>query len=233
MKVVQAIALVTCLTACSPFPDGQRRAESFAEMRAKQDADFAASPDVRLPELRQRLRALGVTDANMTMAVDEDYGEPIVLLGFSPDQYARLDKAALARLELDSRYRFRLTDPRQIKDFAVFSVAEDRAREKAIALTELADKGELDRFPRYVPGHSMTIYARQLEAYCGYGPGAALHVIDGKWLEYDNQMAVGAAQAGANGQSYASFACVRRIVYATDLGNHFIGNRPRPGAINS
>ena len=25
-----------------------------------------------------------------------------------------------------------------------------------------------------------------LEAYCGYGPDEALRVIDGKWLEYNN-----------------------------------------------
>ncbi len=206
--------------------------ESLAELDAKQDRDFAASPDVQLPELRQRLRALGVTDANVTRTVDDDYGVPILMLSFTPAQYARLDKVALAKLELDSRYRFRLTDPDQIRDFAGYSVAENWAREGAIARQELADKGELDRFPRYVPGRSMTIYARQLEAYCGYAPGEALRVTDGKWLEYRNEMASGAAMAGANGRSYADFACVRRIVYATDLGRHFIGNRPRLGASN-
>jgi hypothetical protein len=206
--------------------------ESFAELQAKQDADFAASPDVQLPELRQRLRVLGVVDANMTPAVD-DYEIPILMLSFTPAEYARLDKAALARLEIDSRYRFRLTDPRQIKDFAGYSVEESHARDKAIALKELTDKGELDRIPRYVPGHSMTIYARQLEAYCGYGPGEAFNVIDGKWLEYNNPMALDATVSSAKGQSYANFLCVRRVVYANDLGNHFIGNRPRPGAPNS
>jgi hypothetical protein len=220
--------LIPWLVACSPFPDGQRRMETLAELNAKQDRDFAASPDIQLPELRKRLRALGVTDASIGQAVD-DYDEPILMLSFDRAQYDKLDKPALAKLELDSRYRFRLTDPWQIRDFAGHSVAENWAREGAIALQELADKGELDRFPRYVPGRSMNIYARQLEAYCGYGPGEALHVTDGKWLEYNNQMTSDAAIGAASGKSYANFACVRRIVYATNLGRHFIGNR-RPGA---
>lgn len=227
-----AITVLPWLAACSPFPDGQRRMESAAELDAKKDADFAASPNVQLPELRQRLHALGVTDANITQAVD-DYDERILMLSFDRAHYDRLDKAALAKLELDSRYRFRLTDPWQVRDFAHHSGREDWAREGAIALQELADKGEMDRFPRYVPGRSMTIYARQLEAYCGYGPGGALRVTDGKWLEYNNQMVLDAAVASANGQGYAGFACIRRIVYATNLGPHFIGNRRRPGAIDT
>jgi len=227
-----AALLLPWLAACSPFPADQRRMESFEELKAKQDRDFAASPNVELPDLRNGLRALGVADASLRQSID-DYDEPILLLSFTPAQYARLDKPALAKLELDSRYRFRLTDPWQIRDFAGYSVSEDWTREGAIALKELVDKGEIDRFPRYVAGHSMTIYARQLEAYCGYEPGGALRVIDGKWLEYNNQMTSDAAIAGANGQSYANFACVRRIVYATNLGPHFIGNRGRQGATNS
>ena len=90
----------------------------------------------------------------------------------------------------------------------------------------------MDRFPRYVPGRSMTIYALQLEAYCGYPPNYALRVIDGKWLEYRNQIASDAAVGSSRGESYADFLCLRRIVYATDLRNHFIGNR-RQGAITS
>ena len=58
-------------------------------------------------------------------------------------------------------------------------------------------------------------------------------MIDGKWLEYNNPMVLDAAVAAANGGGYADFLCVRRIVYATDLGNHFIGNRRRPGATDS
>lgn len=231
-KTLATAALLLGLVACSPFPDGQRRMESFTELKAKQDSDFEASPNVQLPELRKRLHALGVADMSMRQAVD-DYDGPILMLSLDRPQYDKLDKPALAKLELDSRYRFRLTDPWQVRDFAGYSVAEDWDREGAIALKELADKSEMDRFPQYVPGHSMTIYARQLEAYCGHGPEQALRVIDGKWLEYNNKMTSDAAIAAADGQSYASFACIRRIVYATDLGRHFIGNRGRQGANNT
>lgn len=228
-RTIGLITVLPWLAACSPFPEGQRRMESLVELEAKQDRDFADSADIQLPELRQRLRALGVADASMRLAVD-DYDEPILMLSFKRAEYERLDKPAMAKLELDSRYRFRLTGRQQIRDFAGYSVRENWAREGAIALQELADKGEIDRFQRYVPGRSMNIYARQLEAYCGYAPGEALRVIDGKWLEYRNQMASDAAIGAASGRSFASFACVRRIVYATDLGRHFIGNRPRLGA---
>jgi hypothetical protein len=224
---------LACLSACSAFPPDQRRMESFAELNAKQDRDFAASPDMQLPELRNGLLALGIREASLVPAVDGDYGVPIFLLHLGEPDYAKLDKRRLAKLELDSRYRFRLTDPRQIRDFAEYSVAEDRSREKAISIKELADNGELDRFPRYVAGRSMNIYARQLEVYCGYPAGYALSVTDGKWLAYENRIASDAAMAGAQGQSYANFACLRRIVYATDLGAYFIGNRPTPGAIDT
>ena len=227
------VALLPVLAACSPFPEGQRRMESLAELQAKQNADYAASPDVRVPELKQRLNALGVTDANMTPALDEDYAEPILMLSFTPAEYAILDKMALAKLELDSRYRFRLIDRGQSHNLALISGKDLQQRDRAIALKELAEKGEMDRLPRYVPGHSMTIYARRLEAYCGYPPTYALRVHDGKWLEYDNQIVIDAATGASAGGSYADFLCLRRIVYATNLGPYFIGNRRRPGAIDS
>jgi len=234
MRTSMFILLPFCaVAACTPFPEGQRRVESLAELQEKQSRDFAKSPDMQLPELRQRLLALGVKAGNMTNAIDSDYGVPILLIGLEDAEYQKLDKPALAKLELDSRYRFRLTDPWQIRDFADYSVKEDFSREQAVALKELADKGEMDRFPKYVRGRSMNIYARQLEAYCGYGPGEALSVADGKWLQYENKITSDAVMAGAESQSHASFACLRRIVYATDLRPHFIGNRPRPGAINS
>ena len=225
------LALVPLLAACTPFPSDQRRMESAAELQAKQESDFAALPVMKLPELRQRLHALGVTDSNMSTALD-DYDEPMLMLRFTPAEFERLDLRALGRLELDSLYRFRMVDPSQSHDLALYSGSEGDVREQAIALNELAEKGEMERFPRYVPGHSMTIYARQLEAYCGYGPGDALRVIDGKWLEYNQQMTFDAAMDGANGKGAADFHCVRRIVYATDLRHHFIGNR-RPGAIRT
>lgn len=226
---VAAVALLA--PACGNTPGQPRRQESLQELDQKQKADLAASPDVQIPELRKGLRALGVTDGDVADAADE-HGEAILLLRLDAGEFERIDKRALAKLELDSRYRFRLTNPTQIKEFAGYSVAEHNAREKAIALKELADKGEIGRFPRYRPGLDMTAYARALESYCGYGPGEALRVVDGNWLEYNNKMTSDAAIAGSKEESYAPFACVRRIVYATDLRRHFIGNRGRQGAID-
>lgn len=226
---IAAVALLAA--ACGNASGEPRRQESFQELDQKQKADFAASPDVQIPELRKRLRALGVADDDAAGGADE-HGEAILFLSLDAGEFARIDKRALAKLELDSRYRFRLTNPTQIKVFAGYSVAEHNAREKAIALKELADKGETGRFPRYRPGLNMQDYARALESYCGYGPGEALRVVDGNWLEYNNKMTSDAAIAASKEESYAPFACVRRIVYATNLGRHFIGNRGREGAID-
>jgi hypothetical protein len=227
-----ALAFGSALSGCGSAPAEPRRQESFAELKARQDREFAASPDMRLPELRQRLHALGVSD-HAIREVPDDYGEPIFLLTPDDATFDRIDKAALAKLELDSRYRLRLTDPEQIRRFGPFNEAETWAREKAIALQQLAQKGETDRIPRYRAGMAMIAYARSLEAYCGYGPGEALRVIDGHWLEYTHRMASDAALRGSRLQSYAPFACVKRVVDATDLGRHFIGNRGREGAIDS
>lgn len=225
------LALVPGLAACGDGSASPRRWETAEELRLRQDRDFAASPDIRLPELRRRLAALGVADEKMKQATEE-HGEPILLVGLDDSQFAQIDKRALARLLLDSRYRFELSDAGQRTRFAGYSVAEDNAREKAKAIKELAENGETDRIPRYRPGLDMILYARALEAYCGYGPREALRVIDGGWLEYNDKMASDAAVAAAQGKSTANFHCIRRVVYATDLGRQFIGNRGREGAID-
>jgi hypothetical protein len=208
-----------------------RRQESAEELRLRQERDFAASPNIQLPELRQRLKALGVASNQMKLATEE-HGESILLVGLDDSQFEIIDKRALAKLLHDSRYRFELTAAAQRTAFAAYSVAEDNAREKTKALKELAENGEMDRFPRYRQGLNMTQYARTLEAYCGYGSGEALRVVQGAWLEYTNKMASDAAVAAAQGKSTANFHCVRRIVYATDLRRQFIGNRDRADAID-
>jgi len=55
-------------------------------------------------------------------------------------------------------------------------------------------------------------------------------VIDGRWLEYRHRM-VDKAVEDQDGREHgmASFKCLVRIVYATDLGPHFIGNRSQIG----
>lgn len=224
--------LTLAIAACGNTPAEPRKQESYAELKARQDRDFAESPDMRLPELRERLHALGVSDGAIR-EVRDDYGEPIFLLSPDVDTFNGIDKAQLAKLELDSRYRLRLTDPEQIKQYGPFNAAETDAREKEKALRELAEKNESDRIPRYRQGMDMKAYARSLESYCGYRNGEALRVIDGKWLEYTRNMASDAAIAASKRESYAPFACVKRVVDATDLGPHFIGNRRREGTIKS
>jgi len=225
------LTLVPSLAACGDAPAVPRRQESAEELRLRQERDFAASPNIRLPELRQRLKALGVATNEMEQSTDE-HGEPIILVSLDRSKFEMIDKRALAKLLHDSRYRFELTAAAQRTTFAAYSVAEHNAREKTKALKELAENGEMDHFPRHRQGLNMKQYARTLEAYCGYASGEALRVVQGGWLEYTNKMAADAAVAAAQGKSTANFHCVRRIVYATDLGRQFVGNRGREGAID-
>jgi len=204
--------------------------ESDAELQAQDEREFANSPDVQLPELRKKLHGLGITDGEIRERVEEN-GVPIFSLSLDDAKFEALDKAALASLLLDSRYRFELRGQDQVRKFAHFSVAEDARRKKAEGLRYLKQNGEMGKFPRYRPGMSMVAYAKALEHYCGYQSGEALNVIDGRWLEYRHHM-VDKAVEDQDGQDHgmASFKCLVRIVYATDLQPHFIGNRSRTGA---
>jgi hypothetical protein len=79
----------------------------------------------------------------------------------------------------------------------------------------------------------MVAYARALEHYCGYQPGEALNVVDGQWLEYRHLMVDKAVEDQDDwDHGMASFKCLVRIVYATDLQPHFIGNRSQIGKTN-
>ena len=91
----------------------------------------------------------------------------------------------------------------------------------------------MGRFPIYRPGTPMVAYAKALEHYCGYDEGEALNVVDGKWLEYRHRMVDKAVEDDTDGRDHgmASFKCLVRIVYATDLRPHFIGNRSQTGNV--
>ena len=223
------VGLAMSLAACGNAKFEPRRMESDAELQAVDERVFANSPDMQLPELRKQLHTLGVTDEEISETVEE-HDVPIFMLSLDDAKFDKLDKAALARLQLDSRYRFDLKDREQARRFAHFSGAEDRKRKKAEALRYLARNGEMGRFPVYRPGTPMIGYAKALEHYCGYQSGEALNVIDGQWLEYRNRM-VDKAVEDQDGQNHgmASFKCLVRIVYATDLQPHFIGNRSQIG----
>jgi hypothetical protein len=221
--------LLLSLAACGNAKFQPRRMESDAELQKVDEQEFANSPDMQLPELRKELHKLGVTDKEISETVEEN-DVPIFMLTLDDAKFDRLDKARMAELQHDSRYRFDLKDRDQIRKFAEFSVAENTKREKAEALRYLSKNGEMGKFPRYRPGMPMVAYARALEHYCGYDEGEALNVIDGRWLEYRHRM-VDKAVEDQDGREHgmASFKCLVRIVYATDLGPHFIGNRSQIG----
>ena len=224
------LVIAPVLVSCGPQgEDRPRRVESDEELQAQDEREFANSPDVQLPELRRKLHALGITDKEIRETFEENQ-VPIFVLAISDPKFATLDKKALAALLLDSRYRFEMADLGQVRVLARHSVAEDAARRKQRYLKELAANDELEIFPRYRAGSDMAAYARRLERYCGYQPGEALNVIDGEWLEYRNQMADSAVeQQRQNKPGMAAFKCIVRIVYATELQPHFIGNRGRSG----
>lgn len=223
-----ASALLPIVAACSGTGEASRRVEPDAELQAQDERAFASSPDVQLPELRRRLIDMGVPQAAIRQ-VTEDRGVEVFTLVLDSRTFVRLDKAALAKLQLDSRYRFDFAEADQSRVLAHHSGAEDAARRKARYWKELAVNGEVKIFPRYRPGADMTAYARSLERYCGYKAGEALNVIEGRWLEYRHRMVDRAAEEQKTG-ALASFKCVVRIVYATELQPYFIGNRGRKGA---
>ena len=224
------MAIVPILASCGgQGADRPRRVESDEELQAQDEREFANSPDVQLPELRRKLQEFGITDKEIRESFEENE-VPIFVLTISDSKFATLDKNALAALLLDSRYRFGMANSGQGKVLAQYSVAEDAARRRQRYLKELAANDELDIFPSYRPGSDMTAYARRLERYCGYLPGEALNVIDGEWLEYRNQMVDWAVEQQRQGKpGLAAFKCIVRIVYATELQPHFIGNRGRAG----
>ena len=235
MRILPALAsvgLLLSLTACGEAKFEPRRMESDAELQKVDEQEFNATPDMQLPELRTELHKLGITDQEISETVEEN-DVSIFMLTLDDAKFDKLDKAALARLQLDSRYRFDLKDQEQVLKFAHFSVAENMKRTKAEALRYLAKNGEMGKFPRYRDGMPMVAYARALEHYCGYDEGEALNVIDGRWLEYRHRM-VDKAVEDQDGRDHgmASLKCLVRIVYATDLGPHFIGNRSQIGKTN-
>ena len=232
VSAILSTGLLLSLAACGNAKFEPRRMESDAELQKIDEQAFNATPDMQLPELRTELHMLGITDKEISETVEEN-DVPVFMLTLDDAKFDKLDKAALARLQLDSRYRFDLKDRDQVSKFADFSVAENTKRTKAEALRYLTKNGEMGKFPRYRDGMPMVAYARALEHYCGYDEGEALNVIDGRWLEYRHLM-VDKAVEDQDGRDHgmASFKCLVRIVYATDLGPHFIGNRSQIGKTN-
>ena len=227
-----SFALVPAVGACSQEAPGIRgHVETMEQRMKRQAAEFAATPDIKGPELRDALRKLKIADAWITPAVEEN-GVDVLELRVPPEDFVQLDHRALAKLRLDSRYRFDFVDPEQARVAASYHGAEMHVRERAEALRQLQERGQLNDYPRYEAGMAVSAFAPQLEAWCGYERGQAFKVLDGNWVDYAHSM-VDLAAADQNGRATASFDCVKRVVDATPALRHrFIGNRGRQGAID-
>ncbi|WP_395623360.1 hypothetical protein [Sphingomonas daechungensis] len=227
------LALVATVGACGAEAPGiANRIETQDDRMKRQEAEFNASPDIKGDDLRRRLNALGIKDQWMSPAVEE-HGVDIFKIRLPALDFARLDKRLLAKLLLDSRYRFELADEDQNRELAHYHGAELHERQKATALRELAERRQLNSYPRYREGMAMSAFAPRLEAWCGYEEGQALRVIDGKWVDYQRTMVDLAVKDKSDGRALASFDCMKRVVDATtELRRRFIGNRGREGAID-
>jgi hypothetical protein len=233
MKVMlAALALSPLLGGCDREAPGiSGHIETIPERIKRQEAEFNASPDIKGPALLAGLRSSGVRDAWMHKALDDD-GVEIIQLRVPAADFGKLDHRALAKLMLDSRYRFEFVDKDQAHVAALYHGAELNAREEATALRQLKERGQLDSYPKYRAGMAVTAFAPQLEAWCGYQRGQAFRIVDGNWIDYAHPM-VDLAVVDKDGRASASFDCVKRVVDATpDLRHRFIGNRGREGAID-
>jgi hypothetical protein len=234
MQVLALTSAVVLLAAC----EKRQPPETLKERQARQLAEYQASPDIKGEELRKRLIAAGIPSEAMTSTLD-DYQEEVLALKVDQATFDRLDKPKLAKLVLDSRSRFEFVDSVQVRAFAHSVGAETNARDEAKAIAELKARGELDKIPRYHVGDPMRSFANRLETYCGIEPGKALVVEQADWLNWNNEgYPREIAQAGAEGRTAAqlrsleSFDCLKRIIDATKVRRHFIGNRGREGAID-
>jgi hypothetical protein len=229
----RALALGLCLAvaACGDAPGIGHNIETLEQRMKRQEAEFNASPDIKGEDLHRRLNALGMKDAWMKPAIEE-HGVEIFELRVPKADFAKLDHRALAKLNLDSRYRFEFVEPDQIRTAALYHGAEMHERDQAKALKELAQRGQLDSYPKYSKGMPVSLYAPKLEAWCGYRKGQALRVVDDDWVDYQRAM-VDMAVTDKDGRASASFDCMKRVVDAsTEFRRRFIGNRGREGAID-
>jgi len=226
-----AIAAVALTAGCGDAPGIKNHIETMDQRIKRQEEEFNATPDIKGEELHKRLNSLGIKDAWMKPAVEEN-GVEMFELRVPKEEFDKLDHRALAKLKLDSRYRFEFVGKDQIQTAALYHGAELHEREKAKALKELAERGQLNSYPRYREGMPMSAFAPRLEAWCGYKEGQALRVVDGAWVDYQHEM-VDMAVADKDGRASASFDCMKRVVDAsTELRRRFIGNRGREGAID-
>lgn len=226
------LALLPAMGGCNREGAGIAGHVETVEQRMKrQAADFDATPDIKGTELRTALSKLGINEEWITPATEEN-GVEILMLRVPEDAFAELDHRALAKLRLDSRYRFDFADAEQARTAASYHGAETNERERARALQQLKERGQLGSYPRYAKSMAVNAFAPELEAWCGFERGQAFRVIDGNWVDYARPM-VDLAAADQQGRAMASFDCVKRVVDASpEFQRRFIGNRGREGAID-
>jgi hypothetical protein len=216
------------LAGCGEPPRGSGvHVLTLKERIARDDAEFRAGEKLSLDELRQRLLSLELRPDELGRTIDEDYGIELVNLAIPPTRLSALDGSAIAGLQLDSNYRIAFADPATEHALAEEVAEEGFRRDKAQVIAELRRYGDWERIPRRRGLEPMPLFARRLESWCGYGPGEALRVIDGAWLEYAREYVDAAVRERIPGRKAAQFDCLRRVVYATELRRYFIGNRGR------
>jgi hypothetical protein len=181
-----------------------------------------------LDEVRLKLVAAGIPDAAIPPGKAPDDGIDILVLSPTDQMLATADRAAMAKLHIDSQIAFDFATEKQRVAFAPFLAAEYARRDREAAITALSQEGKLDKVPRFDGKEPMSAFAHRLEQSCGYEPGRALRVVDLHWLEFDTpSLGRETAVAQAEGRSIESFWCLKRVIDATSLGRHFIGNRFR------
>lgn len=215
--------LVIALAACGPERGAGVYPESQAERDAAREAAFAKGEALGLDGLRAKLVELGVEPAEIATVPDPDYAIDRLVMNISVDRLDEFDTNVLAGLVVDSNFRLTFADP--AIERAVDVGEELYRREMAAEIAILKRHGDWDRVPRQNEGEAMAEFGRRLEHWCDFEPGAALRVIDGRWLEYTRGPVDAAVGEAKPGPDTARFLCLRRAVYATQLRRHFIGYR--------
>ncbi|WP_133239227.1 hypothetical protein [Microvirga sp. KLBC 81] len=181
-----------------------------------------------LDEVRSKLVAAGIPATAIRPGKDPDYDIDILILSPTDQMLAKADRDAMAKLQIDSHYAFDFATEEQRVAFAPFVVAENARRDREAAIAVLSQDGKLDKVPRFDGREPMSAFAHRLEQFCGFEPGEALRVVDLHWLEFNNpSFGRETAVAQAEGRSIESFWCLKRVIDATGLSRHFIGNRFR------
>ena len=101
----------------------------------RQEEEFNATPDIKGRELHKRLNSLGIKDAWMKPAVEEN-GVEMFELRVPKEEFDKLDHRALAKLKLDSRYRFEFVGKDQIQTAALYHALEVRSLQSYYSASE-------------------------------------------------------------------------------------------------